>query len=124
MKNFKDLMTRAALVTTTFRIGAKEHGMKQASSKLSEELDRSVAKFGGEWDEKLARAYLTVFSADELESLRREKRLSPYFKKFRATLDEVGITMRDDAAPLLNTALKEALVRYFEWVYEKSQDKK
>lgn len=39
-------------------------------------------------------------------------------------MDEVGIAMRADAQPLLQLALKEAMLRYFEWVFNKSNEKK
>lgn len=118
-KNFQYFLLQAATYTTTIMGLSKEYGANQVFEILKIEIDRVVSKYKDRWDQNLADAYLEYFSVEELESILKEKRNSPFAAKFKEQQAAVGAIMKESSRPILEEALPEVLMAVFQYYQDK-----
>jgi len=108
-KDFKDILFQGALHTQTFATLYMDHGLPVLTS-LKEEAEVISLKYQEQWERNLATVYLGSFSANELESIMKNKNLSPYFSKFVNIKRELKLRIEDLSKSLFATAVSEILM--------------
>jgi hypothetical protein len=73
------------------------------------EIHKLLPKYQPQWDENLAKAYANHLSAEELRSLAKSGRSSPYFGKLEQVQPMVSAEMQQMSKGILQNLVTEAL---------------
>jgi len=95
--------------TVTYRGMVSNLGQSKADRYVETELAGALPKYQPRWNETLAASYSKFFSADELDSLRREGKSSLVVPKLTRVWDELGREMKEQGASILVAYTSEAL---------------
>ena len=107
--NLRVIAFQVTQITQTMAILAAEHGLAVVPV-LRKNLNIAAAKRQAEWDRNLARAYLKFLTTEELSSLQKDGRNSPYFQKFAGHQNDIGDEMKSNSENIVGEVASEALV--------------
>jgi hypothetical protein len=107
--NLQSLVTAAATRTQTFQVMTAETGPGPAAKAVKEAIAQVLPRYQRQWDANLAAAYAEHFTREELQSLAREKRASPYAAAYQQRQGAVGSSMQRLSSSLLTEATTAVL---------------
>ena len=93
---------------------AAEIGIEAARNLVEEELSRAAPSVRDEWDLIVARSYLDHFSPEELESITREGRRSPFAGKLVSERKNVQMSVNSRGKNFFTIFVGKAVSRAFE----------
>ena len=105
---------RIAQLTHTYGMIAAEIGIEAARNLVEEELSRAAPSVRDEWDLIVARSYLDHFSPEELESITREGRRSPFAGKLVSERGNVQVSLNSRGKEFFTMFVGKAVSRAFE----------
>jgi len=100
--------------TQTFAAIAARRGQATARRLVERELAAAAPSHRAEWERILARCYLEHFTPEELESITREGRRSPFAAKLAAEAKKIQSSVNARGAEFFSAYVTEALTRAFE----------
>jgi hypothetical protein len=95
-------------MATSVARGAHTNGML-SPGQSTEEIRKLLPKYQPQWDANLAKAYANHLSAEELRSLAKTGRSSPYFGKLTQVQPLVSADMQQMSKGILQGLVTEAL---------------
>ncbi len=117
--NLKFIAFAAASNTETYRMVALNKGGAVAHRMLVEQIAIVVPRYLERWDQNLAASYLEYFTTDELKSILKEKKASPYYQKFISAGPKVGQSMQNRSNELAKQIIVEIITPLFQEITPK-----
>lgn len=114
--NFPSLIIQLVKATKPYGGMSSKYEPDLVEKMLGQTTKAVVEKYGNEWDLMLARAYLDIFSSDDLEALLYAGKDSPLYWKVLTKQDAIGERIKEQSLPLLAKAATEvmrSLIGYF-----------
>jgi hypothetical protein len=114
--NLSGIAYQGILNTQTYRMVVNKIGEDKANEIVKKELAADLPKYQDQWDKNLASTYLHYFTPDEMESIFKDKELSPYASKYLAERQNVGKAMMEKSKALVINLNTEVLTNIFHMI--------
>lgn len=107
-QNLGPLAWDIAKASHSLGVVAEKYGADKATAVMAVEIQKLVPSYIERWEETMADAYAHQLTADELTSLAKQGRQSPYFQKLIASQSAVGQEMRATGRPIVEELVAKA----------------
>lgn len=107
--NLEQMAVQVSKGTHTYGVVAEKHGETNAPTIVRQEIHKLLPDYQPSWNQNMANAYSSHLSVDELRSLAKDGKNSPYMSKLLTAQSAVAADMKNSSMSILTDLVTKAL---------------